>query len=41
VEATIKLSSDWARPNLKVVAFVQERGSRRVLATAVATIARQ
>jgi hypothetical protein len=39
-EATIKLSSDWARPNLKVVAFVQERGSRRVLATAVATIAR-
>jgi len=39
-EATIKLASDWARPNLKVVAFVQERGSRRVLATAVATIAR-
>src|SRR5262245_27227921 len=40
-ETTIKLSSDWARPNLKVVVFVQERGSRRVLATAVATIARQ
>jgi hypothetical protein len=39
-EATIKLASDWARPNLKVVAFVQERASRRVLATAVATIAR-
>ncbi len=38
-EATIKLASDWARPNLKVVAFVQERGSRRVLATAVAAIA--
>jgi len=40
-EMTIKLASDWSRPNLKVVAFVQERGSRRVLATAVATIARQ
>ena len=40
-EATIKLPSEWARPNLKVVAFVQERGSRRVLATAVAAIARQ
>jgi len=39
-EATIKLASDWVRPNLKVVAFVQERGSRRVLATAAATIAR-
>jgi hypothetical protein len=39
-EATIKLAPDWARPNLKVVAFVQERGSRRVLATAVTTIAR-
>ena len=39
-EATIKLAPDWARPNLKVVAFVQGRGSRRVLATAVATIAR-
>jgi hypothetical protein len=38
-ETTIKLASDWARPNLKVVAFVQERGSRRVLATAVAAIA--
>jgi hypothetical protein len=37
-EATIRLASDWARPNLKVVAFVQERGSRRVLATAVAAI---
>ena len=40
-EATIKLASDWARPNLKVVAFVQERASRRVLATAVAAIPRQ
>ena len=26
-ETTIKLASDWARPNLKVVAFVQERGA--------------
>jgi len=38
-EATIKLASDWARPNLKVIAFVQERGSRRVLATAAAAVA--
>ena len=40
-ETTVKLASDWVRPHLKVVAFVQERGSRRVLATAVAGIARQ
>ena len=38
-EARIKLASDWQRPHLKVVAFVQERGSRRVLATAVAAVA--
>ena len=38
-QATIKLASDWARPHLKVVAFVQERGSGRVLATTVAAIA--
>ena len=37
-EAKIKLASDWVRPHLKVVAFVQERSSRRVLATAVAAI---
>jgi hypothetical protein len=30
----VKLSPDWNRERLKVVAFVQERRSRRVLATA-------
>src|SRR5262245_21938038 len=33
-DARFKLASDWARANLNVVAFVQERKSRRVLATA-------
>ena len=32
--ARITLSSDWRRDSLKIVAFAQERGSRRVLATA-------
>ena len=38
IDAKIKLSSDWSRPNLKVVAFVQERTSRRVLATTAMSI---
>lgn len=40
-EAKVKLASDWVRANLKVVAFVQERSSRRVLATAAAAVAAQ
>jgi len=39
--ARITLSSDWRRHNLKVVAFAQERGSRRVLATAALAVAAQ
>jgi hypothetical protein len=35
----ITLSSDWRRDSLKVVAFAQERGSRRVLATAALAVA--
>jgi hypothetical protein len=31
--ARITLSSEWRRDSLKIVAFAQERGSRRVLAT--------
>ena len=37
-DAKIKLASDWVRAHLKVVAFVQERGSRRVLATSVMAV---
>jgi hypothetical protein len=33
--ADLAVASDWARGQLKVVAFVQARKSRRVLATAV------
>jgi len=36
-DAKIKLASDWVRLHLKIVAFVQERSSRRVLATAATT----
>jgi hypothetical protein len=32
---TIALAADWRRENLKIVSFVQQRRSRRVLATAV------
>ena len=37
--ARITLSSDWRRDSLKIVAFAQERGSRRVLATAALAVA--
>ena len=37
--ARITLSSDWRRDRLKVVAFAQERGSRRVLATTALAVA--
>jgi Protein of unknown function (DUF1223) len=33
--ATIHIVSDWRRENVKIVAFVQQRRSRHVLATAV------
>jgi hypothetical protein len=36
--ARISLPSDWRRDNLKIVAFAQERGSRRVLATAALAV---
>ena len=31
IAAVVPVSSDWASANLRVVAFVQERGSRRIL----------
>ena len=37
-DAKIRVAPDWIRPNLKVVAFVQERASRRVLATSVMAV---
>jgi hypothetical protein len=37
--ARIALASDWRRDSLKIVAFAQERGSRRVLATAALAVA--
>jgi hypothetical protein len=37
--ARFTLSSDWRRDRLKVVAFAQERVSRRVLATAALAVA--
>ena len=36
--ARITLASDWRRDSLKIVAFAQERGSRRVLATAALAV---
>jgi len=39
VRTRVTLSSDWHRDSLKIVAFAQERGSRRVLATAVLAVA--
>jgi hypothetical protein len=37
--ARLTLPSDWRRDSLKIVAFAQERGSRRVLATAALAVA--
>jgi hypothetical protein len=37
-DVKIKVAPDWARAHLKVVAFVQERASRRVLATAAIAV---
>ena len=37
-ETKIKLAPDWIRAHLRVVAFVQERGSRRVLATSAMAV---
>ena len=37
-DVKIKIAPDWARAHLKVVAFVQERASRRVLATAAMAV---
>jgi hypothetical protein len=34
----IKIAPEWIRAHLKVVAFVQERGSRRVLATSAVAV---
>jgi hypothetical protein len=36
--ARITLASDWRRDSLKIVAFAQERGSRRILATAALAV---
>jgi hypothetical protein len=38
VDAKIKIAPDWIRAHLKVVAFVQERASRRVLATSAMAV---
>jgi hypothetical protein len=38
VRTNIKLSPEWRRDHLKIVAFVQERDSRRVLATAATAL---
>ena len=37
IRADVHIARDWHRENLHIVAFVQERTSRRVLATAVAS----
>ena len=37
-DVKIKIAPEWIRADLKVVAFVQERGSRRVLATAAMAV---
>jgi hypothetical protein len=37
--ATIAVAADWRRENLKIVCFVQQRRSRRVLATAALPLA--
>jgi hypothetical protein len=36
--ATIALAADWRREHLKIVSFVQQRRSRRVIATAVVPV---
>jgi hypothetical protein len=38
VRADMKIGQDWRRERMKVVAFVQERKSRRILATASAPL---
>jgi hypothetical protein len=38
VRADLRIAQDWRRERLKVVAFVQERKSRRILATASAPL---
>ena len=40
-DVKIKLEPEWNRAHLKVVAFVQERGSRRVLATSAMAVPAQ
>jgi hypothetical protein len=37
-DARIKIAPEWIRAHLKVVAFVQERASRRVLATSAMAV---
>lgn len=37
-DATIKIAPGWIRAHLKIVAFVQERASRRVLATSAMAV---
>jgi hypothetical protein len=39
VRAEIPIASDWQRAQLKVVAFVQERRSRAILAAASLPVA--
>jgi len=40
-ETKVQIATDWNRANLKLVAFAQERSSRRVLGTAVAALAQR
>jgi hypothetical protein len=40
-DVKIKIASEWTRAHLKIVAFVQERASRRVLATSAMAIPQQ
>ena len=40
-DVKIKLEPEWVRAHLKVVAFVQERGSRRVLASSATAVPTQ
>jgi hypothetical protein len=39
--AEIPLAAEWNRDELKIVAFVQERRGRAILASAVAPLARR
>jgi hypothetical protein len=38
-EAVVTLMKNWRRVNLRAVVFAQERGSRRILAAASASLA--